>query len=289
MRLLVTIPHYFHPGGKADGRPHGSVARDPGPRIESLGRAVSALYGLFARPQCHFRFDTWSTEPANAATVGEVEVLILSARGHHLIDRLPTLAGPIWHLDLPVEPTTLGFECHAALRDRLGKFDYYAYLEDDLIVHDPWFLAKLAWFNGLVGDGCLLQPNRYEVSREGPVYKAYIDGDFAPGATAAYQDLAVEPKLQGSVLGRPVVLRRASNPHSGGFFLNASQMEFWASRPFFLDRDTSFVGPLESAATLGIMRAFRIYKPAPEVASFLEVEHQGTSFLHQIKADGRLK
>jgi hypothetical protein len=38
----------------------------------------------------------------------------------------------------------------------------------------------------------------------------------------------------------------------------------------FFDRDTSFIGPLESAATLGIMRAFRIYKPAPEHAAFLE-------------------
>ncbi len=29
-------------------------------------------------------------------------------------------------------------------------------------------------------------------------------------------------------------------------------MKEWASKPYFLDRDTSFIGPLESAATLGI-------------------------------------
>ena len=47
--------------------------------------------------------------------------------------------------------------------------------------------------------------------------------------------------------------------------------------------DTFFAAPkLESAATLGIMRAFRIYKPAPENASFLEIEHHGSAFIRQL-------
>jgi hypothetical protein len=60
-------------------------------------------------------------------------------------------------------------------------------------------------------------------------------------------------------------------------------MEYWARQPYFLDRDVSFVGPLESAATLGIMRTFRVYKPAAESASFLEIEHFGTAFLSMIR------
>jgi hypothetical protein len=39
---------------------------------------------------------------------------------------------------------------------------------------------------------------------------------------------------------------------------------------------------LESVATLGIMRTFRIYKPSPAYASFLEVQHFGTAFLNLI-------
>jgi hypothetical protein len=60
-------------------------------------------------------------------------------------------------------------------------------------------------------------------------------------------------------------------------------MAHWMRQPHFLDRSPAFIGPLESAATLGIMRTFRIYKPARENASFLEIEHFGTGFLSQLR------
>jgi hypothetical protein len=59
-------------------------------------------------------------------------------------------------------------------------------------------------------------------------------------------------------------------------------MAHWANQPHFLDRDTSFIGPLESAATLGIMKTFRIYKTAPNQANFLEIQHFGTAFVRLI-------
>ena len=101
--------------------------------------------------------------------------------------------------------------------------------------------------------------------------------------TAPFQDLTVTPIATGKLLGTTVTFERAKNPHAGCFFLNGRQMETWASQPYFLDRDTSFVGPLESAATLGIMRTFRVYKAAAESAAFLEIEHFGTSFLGNLR------
>lgn len=83
-------------------------------------------------------------------------------------------------------------------------------------------------------------------------------------------------------MNTPIVFRRALNPHSGCYFLNSRQMQHWIEQPYFLDRDTSFVGALESAATLGIMRAFKIYKPAPQHGNFLEIQHFGTAFLSLI-------
>lgn len=38
----------------------------------------------------------------------------------------------------------------------LGKYDYYCYLEDDLILYDFWFFVKLKWFNYYVGNNNLL-------------------------------------------------------------------------------------------------------------------------------------
>ena len=87
-------------------------------------------------------------------------------------------------------------------------------------------------------------------------------------------------------MGVPVAFRRTLNPHSGCFFLNAAQMEHWARQPYFLNRDTSFIGPLESAATLGIMRTFRVYKPVPEHASFLEIQHWGDGWIRRLAQRG---
>ena len=41
--------------------------------------------------------------------------------------------------------------------------------------------------------------------------------------------------------------------------------------------------PEVSAASLGVMRTFRVYKPADENAAFLELEHTGSGFLGRIK------
>ncbi len=84
------------------------------------------------------------------------------------------------------------------------------------------------------------------------------------------------------MLGRRVVFERARNPHAGCFFLNARQMAFWASRPHFADRQSRFIGPLETAASLGILRTFAVYKAAPPCADFLEVRHHGTGYLAQL-------
>ena len=70
------------------------------------------------------------------------------------------------------------------------------------------------------------------------------------------------------------------------FFLNARQMRHWVEQPYFLDRDWSFIGPLESAASLGIQRAFKVYKPALANADFLEIQHFGHAYLDMIGRPG---
>ncbi|MHC5721727.1 MAG: calcium-binding protein, partial [Nostoc sp.] len=97
-------------------------------------------------------------------------------------------------------------------------------------------------------------------------HKAYIDGDLALRVTAPFQNVQEQHELNGTILNRLITFRRPLNPHSGCYFLNVNQMAHWANQTYFIDRDTSFVGALESAATLGIMKTFRIYKTSPEQA-----------------------
>jgi hypothetical protein len=279
---LFAIPHYFNadPAGR---HRHGSLGRDPAPRVRALADALAALQQLFGRPQCVIDIARRTTHAANHLTATVADVVVCTTGGQHLLDQLPLGAGYFTHLPTTAEPRLLGFECHAALRDRLAaSYDYYCYLEDDLLVRDPLFFVKLRWFASQFGEESLLTPNRYEVARGRIVHKAYVDGPIRAEATAPFQNVTEHPELAGEALGLRMVFRRSTNPHSGGFFLTATQMAAWAAKPDFLDRDTRFVGPLESAATLGVMRTFRVYKPVAENAAFLELEHPGTSFLSQI-------
>ena len=115
-----------------------------------------------------------------------------------------------------------------------------------------------------------MQPNRFEIALGQSWHKLYIDGNLAkPELSDRLQDVTDTPVLSGEVFGVPIKFQRVNNPHSGCFFLNARQMQHWSERPEFLNRDPSFAGPLESAATLGIMHFFRAYKPARENAGFL--------------------
>jgi hypothetical protein len=285
MQILAAIPHYYAAPGAAspDGRWHGSVGQHAQARVEALSACIQALHQLYGPAQHIIDQATRVALPANDQVAGRIDVVVCTTGANHLLDSLALPDGSLNHHPTECSPTLLGFECHAVLRDRLGGYDYYAYLEDDLIARDPWLFVKLGWFTEQLGDGVLLQPNRYEVGPLGLVHKAYIDGDLDPAVTAPFQDVTAAPVATGRLLGRTVTFQRAKNPHAGCFFLNGRQMESWARRPDFLDRDTSFIGPLESAATLGIMRAFRVYKAAPACASFLEIEHFGTSFLGQLR------
>jgi hypothetical protein len=285
MRILAAIPHYFAAAGvpSSDGRPHGSVGRNPGPRLAALSQCVASLYRLFG-PAQHIIDQAFRTAPpANQKTAGRIDVVICTTGAHHLLGRLSLPAPSCAQHATDCAPALLGFECHHVLQERTGEYDYYVYLEDDLILRDPWFFIKLGWFTAQLGDGVLLQPNRYEVGPLGLVHKAYIDGDLKPELTAPFQDISVAPTATGRLLGTTVEFRRAKNPHAGCFFLNSRQMEAWTRQPYFLDRDIRFIGPLESAATLGVMRTFRVYKPAAESASFLEIEHYGTSYLGELR------
>ena len=279
MRILFTIPHFFNPEGSGK---HGSLRKDPQTRRIALTTCLTALKALYGKYQYMIDISRYQAIPANQNNGNDVDIIVCTTQGFHLLSHIPLASDFLMHHNTNVEPMLLGFECQAVLKSCLGKYDYYCYLEDDLVLHDPWFFVKLKWFNHHTGNGNLLQPNRYEISPLGTLQKAYIDGNLNPEITAKFQNIREEPQLKGKIMDKLITFHKTYNPHSGCYFLNAEQMAEWASKPYFLDRDTSFIGPLESAATLGIMRSFRVYKPAAADASFLEIQHFGTTFLSLI-------
>ena len=272
MKILVAIAHYFD--AKGDGK-YMSTSPNALPRLEACRSCITALHRLFGRQQYQLDIARWCAVPVNSGACHELDIRLCTSRKHHLVAQLALPATSYRHVPFDVESMMLEFKCQSELRNALGNYDYYCFMEDDLIIHDPHFFQKLVWFNQTFTDECLLQPNRFEVGTlDCKVPKLYIDGNLPPASTAPFQDISVLPELRASFLGAEVHFVRPLNPHSGCYFLTESQMARFASQAHFLNRDTSWCGPLESAATLGIMKTFRIYKPSPQSMGFLEMEHK---------------
>lgn len=283
MRLLVTIPHHVRPGAEEDdGRRYGSLAADTGSRLHALKACLTALHQLFNPGACFIHHGRRTAQRVEAGVPCSLDVVICTTRGCHLLDQLALAPDYYAHRPTDAEPLLLGFACHDVLRERLGSYDFFCYLEDDLILHDPWFFLKLAWFNRHAGDDRVLQPNRFEAGLGYLVPKVYVDGDLDPAVTAPFQDVNDTGVLAADVLDVRVQFRRTLNPHSGCFFLNARQMAHWAGQVHFHDRASRLIGPLETAASLGILRTFKVYRPAPANADFLEVQHAGVGYLEQL-------
>jgi hypothetical protein len=287
MRVLVAIPHYHNPDLQSG---YGSTTDSADERADLLHRCLRGLretcgsrqaYLLSMHPRTNDS-GNGRLAKANFFSPVQMDIAVCTTGSTHVIGRGHLEPGNLFqHVQTSMKPHLLGFACHHLMRQMLGKYDFFCYMEDDLLVSDPLFFVKLAWFADRFGSGALLQPHRFETCDGSPIDKLYIDGPVHANFTSQWQNPADHPTLEAGVLGWTIAFHRTPNPHAGCFFLNASQMEDWTKQPYFLDGDTSFAGPLESAASLGIMKCFRIYKPAAEFAGFFEIHHLGRRYLNK--------
>lgn len=281
MHLLICVAHYFNADG---GGAHGSLSPDPTPRIAALRQLVLQLHRLFGSPAGVLNHLQRRIDPCIDGG-GSVSLRICTTAQDHLLHHLSDLAPHFEHVICsPDHPKLLGFECHRILREQADSpYDVFGYMEDDLIITDADFFRKQAYFNSIFGNGYLLQPNRIETSENlKSLRRFYIDGDYNPQASVEWRQ-SMEVELVVEHLGRGVKFRQPFNLHSGCFFLNREQAKHYFMSPASKRVETSYHGPLESAATLGMMQTFQIMKPAWENGHFLAIEHAGRNFMKLVK------
>ena len=282
-RILFVIPHYYGPGNGF----YGSTVAEASRRILALERVITGLHQCLGSRQA-FLLSLHQYIPgkgngeliqANTTLASTLDVIVCTTGEAHVANRLSIPDALYQHRPTGSEAMKLGFACHEVLREHLGKYDWYCYLEDDLLITDPLFFQKLEWFLSAHGEETTLSPHRFERSVTEPLLKLYHDGSVRPDFTATWQDVTDRQFVESEMLGLKLRFERWPNPHSGCFFLSARQMKTWIAQPHFGDGDSSFAGPLESAASLGIIKTFRQYKPSPASAGFLELEHLHPRYL----------
>lgn len=277
MRLLFALAHYYKP---TPGAFYGSEGADPARRAAAVATTIVSLHQTFDRRQGLLDGQARVAHPSNNREPVEVTVVACTAGDAHLVPQLQGIKHLFTHRPCNRDPKFLGLECRAALGEGVGQYDWFCYLEDDLMIADPLFFDKLAWFRTIAGEDAVLQPNRYEVAVGQPLHKIYIDGNMADASQSPkFQDINDRPQVEGEALGQKYLFKRVNNPHSGTFFLDAKQMASFVQQPDFQKEESGFAGPVESCATLGIMRHFRVYKPARVNAGFLEVRHLNNRYL----------
>lgn len=287
MRALVVLVHYFR--SEADPR-HASVDESRrSDRRDAIQRVIQGYRAAFA-PFSTLQFNPKSYEVSPRDL--SVDIRVLTVPGCSLLEddfRKRYNVGQV--LTEPANPRMLGFEAYKVFAKAAADYDWFIFSEDDLRIADPLLFDKLGWFNQTFGDSRVLSPNRFESNPRARTAKTYIDGDLSAPTfarlTAPHPD---QDTLSGAPFGRAMTFRRARNPHSGWFAITRNQLERWIAAPHWLDYDTSFVSPLESAATLGLTKTFAVYKPADGDAGFLEVEHldnrfSGFNFPYQSRQD----
>ncbi len=277
MRILLAIVHHWNPQG--NGR-HQSLRPDPQPRLYALQDQLLCLR-RFGVLQGTLNIAAMQVQPVNQATAHVIDVVVVTDGQHRVLELLEEPYRPlVQELAVPTaDPLHLGFEAQRLLADRLDQhYDLYGYLEDDLLINDPFFFRKVDWFRRQLNDQAVLLPHRVELHRlPDAIDKLYVDGPVDPGWLSQFVPHPPPPVLASLPVGE-LVFAAPGNPHAGCFFLGHQQLQHWSEQEWFLDGDCSYVSPLESAATLGLLKTFQVYKPAMSHANWLELQHWGQSF-----------
>lgn len=276
MKVLVVLVHYFSP--EAQPR-HSSVdgtrRADRKRAIERTIQGYRALFGPVARAR--YEQKLYACQPASPVTV---DLRLLTMDGCSLVE--PDFLdrwGVQTERAAPEDPRFLGYGVNPIFDRHRDDYDWFVYSEDDLLVFDPGFFDKLLWFNRCFGDTAVLSPNRAEINPSHFPIKTYVDDALPADILKKIKDFCPGPdSLEGDFAGRHLAFERAANPHAGLHAISAAQLKVWMSRDYWGHQNSVFISPLESAATLGLMRTFPVYKPTATSASFLEVEHLDSRF-----------
>src|SRR3954470_24405616 len=139
MRVAFLIPHFFVSDTTPDMPAMAFGSLQPGARMIRrimLDRVLYQIHSLFGaghlaldgRPRAQGR-NSELLAADNPHKV-EFEIFVFTTRGAHLLADLESRQA-YDHIETGAEPLFLGFECARWIRDNLGRYDLYFYLEDD--------------------------------------------------------------------------------------------------------------------------------------------------------------
>jgi hypothetical protein len=206
------------------------------------------------------------------------DVVVCTTEHDHLWDKIST-GTFIKQRKSRVSARLLPYECRRVFAENIGRYDIYAYIEDDMAIHDSSFFEKITSLYKVFGENLIFLPNRYEIFGEmDGAWKAYIDipvtDHYRVECNTNGQNALSIPNFSGDV-----VFERTQDLTSGCFFITDHQLITWTKSEDFkgppqylLDRP---LDPLE-ISQIPMLGAFPVYRPVSPNMNFLEVHHVPT-------------
>ncbi len=199
----------------------------------------------------------------------DLKIIIATVPGRSITHYLPKYQ--IQHIqvqeELDCDPMFVGFRIQENLVNQVESFDWFIFIEDDIVINDAFFIEKLENFNQSCGyEDAVLLPHRYEIDKG---IKQYID--LTIDTELAWNKLSIV-----NISG--IKFAEYTNPHAGMYCLSQTQLRRWIKSGRSWRNQELIVGPLESAVTFCLLECFALYKPHPDNLRFLEVRHYDTKY-----------
>ncbi len=281
MKVLFVIPHYFKAlEDKSRYASHSASAMST--KLQALNTVIYNIDNLFGNRHFGAVHKTVEMEKLINQFAFDFDIKICTNESDHLVGDLEFGSEIFEHIPLKVDPLLLGFYAQAVMSELKGNYDYYCYLEDDIIINDQFFFKKLDMFNRVANPRHLMQPQRYESA----IYNGKLKKDFLTKVYMDYQIFKTKDNIDRyelEIMDSKIIVSATTHPHSGCFFLNSEQFEYLQQKPvwantFNINRNMA----LDLAATKAIGENFRVFKPHRNSMNFFEVEHGVSNMLHQV-------
>lgn len=271
-RVVVAIPHCTVGG---EGR-YGSVTQGRDRREELLRQTIAGAIHTFSDWGVVLSHRARETHVIEDALGARLEIVVVVPAGNEAKSRMGAYGDLVTWVDFAGDPRELGFECHRQLLARREEGDWFCYMEDDMLLGDPLSLQKAKWFTRGAGNPlAVLMPVRIEETRDYVGAVLQCDG---PIGLRRWLGPVRQDVIDLRFMGQLLRFVRPSNPHAGMFLVSRAQLDALALDAAFGRPSAEFVGLLESAATLAVMRALVPYKPSAPFAKFFSVRHLGARF-----------
>jgi hypothetical protein len=281
MKVLFVIPHYFKAlADRSRYASHSASSRNV--KLQALNNVIFNIHFLFGDKHYGAVHKNTEMEKLVNQFTFDFDIKICTNENDHLIGDLEYGGEIFEHIKINKDPLFLGFYTQAIMSEFKERYDYYCYLEDDIIIHDQFFFKKLDMFNRVANPLHLMQPQRFEPS----MYNGKLRKNFLTKVYMDYQIYKIKDNIDRyelDIMDSKIIISATTYAHSGCFFLNNEQFKYLIQKPEWanfsnVDRNMA----LDNAASKAIGKNFRIFKPHRNSMNFFEVEHGVSNMLHQI-------